>query len=585
MRVVRKRMQSILIIIMLLIFLLIGRLVQIQLISTESFSNHNVNLIEESVHQRTQEMVVDDGRGKFIDRNGQSLTSVTNNRLVLFPFLNEMKWPMQQVSTITGISTVEMVTKLKDTRSPVAVGDHLTIDQLKQVNELKIPGVFGVPLKDNRPIPIAEHVIGLVRQSQEKIVAQYEDKLKSGELKTNTPIGITGMQKTFDEFLLPQQESKLLYHVDRFGGPMFGIDVKYTGDANPFYPVNVKTTLDLTIQEKVEELLEQYNLKEGGVVLLDIEKSNILAMASRPNINQTHPYEEKAKGLYNRMLIPQVPGSVFKTVTAAAAVEEGVLAPNMTFNCDQSIYDQPLENGHQKGMLSFEESFAQSCNKTFAQLAKQMSEKNPDSLDQYAQKLGLTDPVGWSGDVFHFDHFTQLQEGKGTVWQKDTNKHVPNAISQTAIGQLDVKLTPLAVANMMATIARGGEKRQVKIVDEIQYKNKASLYTFKNKKLPGENIEKQTVRELQQLLSQVVQSDDGTGRRFRDLPYSVAGKSGTAEIDVENEIVNKWFAGYFPADKPKYALVVVDLNTKSTISSTNQVFYDIVKEMYDLNHQ
>lgn len=104
----------------------------------------------------------------------------------------------------------------------------------------------------------------------------------------------------------------------------------------------------MTIQEKVEELLEKYNLKEGGVVLLDIEKSNILAMASRPNINQTHPYEEKNKGLYNRMLMPQVPGSVFKTVTAAAAVEEGILTPNMTFNCNQSIYDESLENDHQK---------------------------------------------------------------------------------------------------------------------------------------------------------------------------------------------------------------------------------------------
>ncbi|MCG3056539.1 hypothetical protein KZ287_30690, partial [Escherichia coli] len=76
---------------------------------------------------------------------------------------------------------------------------------------------------------------------------------------------------------------------------------------------------------------------------------------------------------------------MFKTVTAAAAVEEGILTPNMTFNCNQSIYDESLENDHQKGMLSFEESFAQSCNKTFAQLAKQMSEKKPDSLDQYAR--------------------------------------------------------------------------------------------------------------------------------------------------------------------------------------------------------
>ncbi|TYR82326.1 penicillin-binding protein 2 [Priestia megaterium] len=585
MRMIRKRMQTVLIIVMLLISILVGRLVQIQLISTESFSKNSVNLIEESVRQRTQEMVVDDGRGKFVDRHGKSLTSLTHNRLVLFPFLNKMDWPIERVATIVDVSTVELVTKLKDATSPIVLNKELSLSQLKEINSLQVPGVFGVPLKDNRPVPASEHIIGLVRQSKEKIKKQYHDKLKSGELKITTPIGITGMQKSFDEFLLPEQESKLLYHVDRLGGPMFGIDVKYTGTANPFYPVNVKTTLDLSIQERVESLLDRYGLKQGGVVLLDIESNSVLAMASRPKIDQKNPYEEKNKGLQNRMLTPQVPGSIFKIITAAAALEENQLRSNLTYNCDTSIYGNLLKEDERKGQLSFKDSFAQSCNTTFAQLAKQLTRENPDVLNEYADRLGVIAPVGWTGDVFHFDHFTQFQEASGTVWKGDANKLVPNAISQTAIGQLDVKLTPLAVVNMMATIARGGEKKQVKMVEELQYKNHASLYTFHSQHLQGEQISKKTAHELQDLLRSVVESDKGTGQRFQTLPYTVAGKSGTAEIDIDKNIVNKWFAGYFPAEKPKYALVVVDLNTKSAISSTNSLFYDIVKEVYALDNQ
>ncbi|MED4832280.1 penicillin-binding transpeptidase domain-containing protein, partial [Geobacillus stearothermophilus] len=89
--------------------------------------------------------------------------------------------------------------------------------------------------------------------------------------------------------------------------------------------------------------------------------------------------------------------------------------------------------------------------------------------------------------------------------------------------------------------------------------------------------------QLQQLLRGVVINEDGTGRRFRSLPYEVAGKSGTAETGKTkggSELINKWFAGYFPADRPKYALAVVELDCPSGQAATNDVFAAAVEALY-----
>ncbi|HWO95373.1 MAG TPA: penicillin-binding protein 2 [Bacillus sp. (in: firmicutes)] len=580
-----KRFYILLTVIIGLIFLLIGRLAQIQLISTESFSKEKVNLIEASVKQRTQEMTIDDGRGKFISRNGYPLTYETNNRLVLFPFLQKMEWPVKQVAEIIGIPSFELINQLGNKNKPVVIEKELTSAQMKRINDLKYPGIFAVPLQQKDSLPLAYHLIGVVRQNEKLIEQKYEDSLKKGELSLHTPIGITGLQSSFDEFLLPEQESKLLYHVDRFGGPLFGIDVKYTGTANPFYPVNIETTIDEEIQKTAEAVAEKYAMKEGGVVVLDIETNELLALVSKPDINDSNPYDDN-RGIQNRMLTPQVPGSIFKTVVAAAAIEERANIYNRLFDCDLNIYKKELKEDAKMGSLTFEESFARSCNYTFGQIANEITASNSDLLDIYADRLGLTDLVGWSGDVFHFDHFRQLKEEKqGTVWQTKSSRRHWKEVSQTAIGQKDVRVTPLAVANMMATIARGGERYTVKAVNQIQYKNGASLYQFKQQKVKEEEIEPYTAVQLQKLLRQVVTHEEGTGRRFQTLPYEVAGKSGTAELGTEKNLVNKWFAGYFPASQPKYALVVVDLSTTSSKSVTNSMYYDMVQALYEIDQE
>ena len=118
-------------------------------------------------------------------------------------------------------------------------------------------------------------------------------------------------------------------------------------------------------------------------------------------------------------------------------------------------------------------------------------------------------------------------------------------VAKSAIGQQDVQVSPLAIANMMATIARGGEKRMVKAVSKVEFSNGASVFQFPDKTIGGESLAPYTAMKMQELLRTVVSSEQGTGHSLAALPYEVAGKTGTAQTNLETKKLNKWFAGYF----------------------------------------
>ena len=180
------------------------------------------------------------------------------------------------------------------------------------------------------------------------------------------------MEKSFDEFLLPEGEAKLVYHVDASGGPLFGINVKYVEPANPFYPINIKTTIDSELQKKAEELVEQHGIEKGGLILLDIESNSVLALVSRPEINRKDPFNEDTGGITNVMLKQQITGSIFKTVVAAAAIDYQLDDPRRLFDCSRKINGDP-DPQYQHGMLNFADSFARSCNNTFAYIGKRIT--------------------------------------------------------------------------------------------------------------------------------------------------------------------------------------------------------------------
>ena len=151
--------------------------------------------------------------------------------------------------------------------------------------------------------------------------------------------------------------------------------------------------------------MDKHGINKGGLVLLDIESNSVLAFVSRPTINQKDPYSDS--GITNRMIKQEIMGSIFKTVVAAAAIDQNLDDPTRLFDCSQKINGEP-ELKYNYGMLSFTESFARSCNRTFGELAKELQKKDKDMLEDYAEKLTLTGTVGWQGKVYHTNNFKQL---------------------------------------------------------------------------------------------------------------------------------------------------------------------------------
>jgi cell division protein FtsI/penicillin-binding protein 2 len=284
------------------------------------------------------------------------------------------------------------------------------------------------------------------------------------------------------------------------------------------------------------------------------------------------------------MLKQQIIGSVFKTVVAAAAIDHQLDDPTRLFDCSKKLNGKP-EVQFNYGMLNFTDSFARSCNRTFGELAKELQQNDPHVLEDYAAKLSLIGSVGWQGNIYHTSNFKQFaDEDKGRVFMSDEARKDANYVMMSGIGQHEVRATPLAVANMMATIARGGKKEMVRAVSKIEYKNGTTMMDFPEKSLAGDSISPYTAMRLQKLLRRVVLNPDGTGKWFQNLPFDVAGKSGTAETgkyEKGKQLYNKWFAGYFPFHNPKYALVAVQLDVFENEGAVHSLFADIVKLLYE----
>lgn len=556
--------------------ILIARLVQIQLVSTESYSTHHINLIEQSVNQRMQSIMLDDGRGKFFDRNGEPLNHEQVHTVILFPFLKQMTWPVEEVAAILNVPTSQLKTEVNKAEEPFSLerdGEPMELSKsaMEAINALKIPGVFAATINKPKKELVAEQLIGGLNTAQ----AVKGDAYEAENLAPNDIIGDRGLQQQLDAYLRSQGESKLVYHVDGMGGPLFGINVKYLSPGNALYPVKVNTTLDLDLQQAAEEVADQTQIEKGGMIVLDIQKSEIVASVSRPRENERDPYLND--GAKNHMLTQATIGSVFKTVIAAAAIEEGILDENQLYNCDLTI-NGSTEKTRPLGMLNFSDSFAQSCNRTFAELGRALSSQDSSLMEEYAEKLQLIGQSGWKGQVYHSPLVQLYQEEKGRVWKEGVDATDLNYVAQTAIGQKDVQVTPLAMANMMATIARNGERQMITAVRDIKFANGTTAANFKNQQIEGETISPATAKRLQQLLKGVV--DHGTAESLKQLPVTVAGKTGTAQTNVEKKKVNTWFAGYFPADKPQYAFAVVKLDVTANEQSAASVFGEFVNKIY-----
>ncbi|MFH1360076.1 MAG: penicillin-binding transpeptidase domain-containing protein [Candidatus Omnitrophota bacterium] len=309
-------------------------------------------------------------------------------------------------------------------------------------------------------------------------------------------------------------------------------------------------TIDETIQYIAERALEKafkkHNAKGASIILMNPKTGEILAMANQPSFDGNKAYESPSDAHRNRALVDMYePGSVFKIVTAAAALEEKIFNEKDKIFCENGEYrvaNHILHDYHPYGTLTFSEVFEQSSNIGVTKIAQKLGPAivyKYASLFRFGQLTGINLP-GEIGGILK----------KPSQWSKTT-------IGAFPIGQ-EVTVTALQLVCAIATIANDGIYMKPFVVKYIQ-DQKGEIIDEYQPKAQAQVISQETAVRLKNILTKVV--EQGTGRMARIKNVSVAGKTGTAQKVVDGRYSqNKFYAsfiGFAPVDDPQIAAVVV----------------------------
>ena len=344
---------------------------------------------------------------------------------------------------------------------------------------------------------------------------------------------------------------------------------------------NVVTTIVPQIQEKAEEALKRAGAK-GSVVALDPSTGAILAMVSIPSYdpNALASHDEDAataayqtlstnpdQPLLNRATQETYPpGSTFKVITAAAALAAGyepsdrIAAPD-ELQLPQSTTKLPNFGGGRCGDGQTDtliHALTISCNTAFAQLGIDLGD---DALRRMAEAFGFNSAVDGFPLPMARSVFPDDLDGAQTA--------------QSAIGQYDVRVTPLQMAQVAATIANGGVRMKPYLVSELYGPDLRRLDRTEPTEL-GRVISSEVAAKLTTMMESVVSS--GSGRRAQISGVAVAGKTGTAEHG-EGTQPHAWFIGFAPAANPQVAVAVIVEDGGGELGTGGAVAAPVAKEV------
>ena len=330
-------------------------------------------------------------------------------------------------------------------------------------------------------------------------------------------VGGSGLEQAFNERLAGTPDVRLQI-VDRRGKVLDTV-AREQGHA----PHKVRTTLDITIQQAAETA---YGATTGGAVVLDPRTGDILAaIASSPfdpanyvGVPGIEPFNRALSGLYPA-------GSSMKVMTAATALDLGEFKPNSELTGPAEYKGVRNFESGAFGTLSFASALQNSVNTSFAQIAEAIGAKR---LKRYADMFG-----------FNRSPSMALQTAKSS-WPFPEDE---GDLMWGAIGQAQTLASPLQMATLAATITNHGKRMEPRIA-------------FSDEPIGERVVSRKTARIMTTLMEGVVQSGTGVGAQISGV--RVAGKTGTAEVDVAGERKNHaWFICFAPADNPKVAVAVV----------------------------
>lgn len=516
----------------------------------------STKLTEQSINGRIQEISMEVARGEILDRNGIPLTDTAWHFSVLV-FPSQISEPIrtaEELTKITGIPFSKIVSQMRGETRPFKLKTDVDAVTAQKVNTKQLPGVVALAEKIRYGTsPVAAHVVGYINAVDNH--------------------GMSGIEKDYDEILRGSQPDSVAAIVDAGQQIIPGLGYKRLKLPDAEEPANIILTLDGRIQHIVEVVMDKY-IHKGAVLILRPSTGEILAMGSRPafDANQLERYLNREDSpLLNRTISAYQPGSVFKLVVAAAALETKQVNLNDVF-FDKGYIDinnlrfkgWDFERGG-RGKLTFLDAMAYSSNPVLIEVGQRLG---PETIVSFAQRLG-------------FGHKTKLNlDGEAGGNLPEANRLFPGDLANLSIGQGTLEATPLQIAMLISTIVNDGVKIEPLLIHKIVTTNGKVLRTFQSDR-KSRILSKSTTDQLRQMMAAV--TEYGTGQAAEIEGYGSAGKTGTAETGhtgTDGKGINHaWFAGYAPLEKPQYVLVVFVEEGMSGGDVAAPIFREIMTEI------
>lgn len=476
------------------------------------------------------------GRGMIYDYKMQPLVNEEYEYIAAIP-------PTAQgVAAVANYNLTENQRKRLSAGYPVAV----TVDENFKNENVK---VFKVP-KRYQNNQLAVHLIGYLNSENQ---------------------GVAGIEKSYND-ILTSDTTKIYFKTDARGKVLTGIEPEVIKPQNR--GGGVVLTIDKNLQEIAENAAKRY-LNKGAVVVIENSTGKIRALVSLPDFS---PYN-LAKSLratdspfINRALLGYNCGSVFKLCIATAAIENNL---NFNHNCEGNLNLNDITFNCLKvhGSLNLEKAIALSCNTYFIKAG---------------QKLGANVVYNMT-KAFAFGMPNTLSPGiigaSGNLPSLNQLKNNPAALANFSFGQGDLLATPLQVASMIQCIANDGKLIKPTLIEGITDSN-GNLIEDRETPPPTYVLKESTAKSLQRYMINAVES--GTGTAAKPEIGGAGGKTATAETGVfknYKNIVQAWFGGFFPAENPKYTIVVLAENGITGGQSAAPVFKEIADEFNLLNEE
>lgn len=484
-------------------------------------------------------------RGRLLDRNGNVLAQDETTWSAVLSENPEEK----VIRRLERLCQEEEVPW--DGQGPI---QDVTPRLLARITEENLSGVTFCPTVQRRGSgTLAPHVLGRVG----KMSPEEWDLYKQQGYAMAETVGKDGAEAAFESYLHGTPGQKLLI-TDREGQIL---DETYS--IHPQAGQDVTLTLDWTLQTKAEEALASFldnhpQATGGALVALDVTDGGVLAMVSQPGYDEasfsahygqlakdkTHPLMNRAvQGLY-------APGSTFKLVTAAAALEEGFLTPETQIldTGRYTYYESPQpqcwlyrQEGKTHGLETVAEAIEDSCNIFFYDAGRRVG---IETLGQYARALGLGEKTGieLTGEKAGVVAGPAYTESIGGTWYE-------GSVLSAAIGQENNRFTPLQLAHMTATLVGNGNRWQVHLLKQAEGEPPREKVSLSKIHLSPHNVA--AIKEGMLAVTQT----GSLASAFQRLPVQAGAKTGSAQVtgaDTSNAVL----VCFAPYEDPQIALAI-----------------------------